>query len=359
MDGAGERGGAMDIAGAKCTVDEQCTQDPAKAFCVDNVCVGCHNAGSAVCAKRTDGKTICASKKSAVGQCVACMESSDCPFATLPICNDSNQCLACQVDSECTSKLGTNPGVCLYDGHCATDEETVYVGTIGTSTCSDTASNAGSAQTPYCTAQSGVGIAKSKSKPLVVMTGPLTGGFIGVSLTNPLTVVGKNAVITPAAATDGISINSGELYLRGLTIKGSASTMTGTGIIAQPVAGGNVALHMDTCVVANNPGGGILLNGAAFDIKNTTVSGNGPGAFGTLSTPWGGILVNNPPSSGSKFLAQVSLQNNQQVGMLCSENVLGIGVLSSGNTGGDIGANCGVTSCSPDGTTTCGAQYAP
>jgi hypothetical protein len=55
---------------------------------------------------------------------------------------------------------------------------------------------------------------------------------------------------------------------------------------------------MDTCAVTNNPGGGILLNGAAFDIKNTTVTGNGPATFGG-ATAWGGILVKTFPGTVS------------------------------------------------------------
>jgi hypothetical protein len=101
---------------------------------------------------------------------------------------------------------------------------------------------------------------------------------IGVS--SPLTIVGRNAaVLTPSAGGDAITITSGEIYLRNLTIQGTASPKTGIGINAAPTSGSAVTLHMDTCAVTNNPGGGILLNGAAFDIKNTTVTGNGLGAM--------------------------------------------------------------------------------
>jgi hypothetical protein len=240
------------------------------------------------------------------------------------------------------------------DGHCATDADTIYVGTIGTATCSDTATNAGSAQAPYCTDQIGISIAKSKAKLLVVMTGPLTGSFT-VSPTAPLTVVGRGAVITPTVATDGITITSGEIYLRNLTVQGSASTSTGIGINATS----GTTLHMDTCAVKNNPGGGILLNGAAFDIKNTTVTGNGPATFGGTS-PWGGILVNNPPASGSLNLNLVTIQTNDGGGLSCTSAIQGSGVLSTGNTNaslGQIGAACTITAgACTTASTTCGAQ---
>jgi hypothetical protein len=240
----------------------------------------------------------------------------------------------------------------MTDGHCATDTETVYVGTIGTAICSDTASNAGSAQTPYCTDQIGISSAKSKAKPLVVMTGSLTGSFT-VSPTVPLTVVGKAAVITPTAFTDGVTVTSGEIYLRNLTVQGSASTSTGIGISA----GVGVTLHMDTCLVKNNPSGGILLNGASFDIKNTTITGNGPNNAGAS---WGGVYVQSLPAGGSTNLDLVTVQGNVGGGLSCTGGIQGIGVLSTGNTSTttQISTLCAVTACTTT-STTCGAQSLP
>jgi hypothetical protein len=242
------------------------------------------------------------------------------------------------------------------DGHCATDAETVYVGTIGTATCSDTATSAGSAQVPYCTAQSGVGIAKAKGRPLVVMTGALapSSPVVGASLT----IVGKSgATITPALASDGITITSGEIYLRNLTVQGNASTSTGIGVSA----GTGVTLHMDTCTVKNNPGGGILLNGSAFDIKNTAVMGNGQGRTGAVV--WGGILVNNLPTTGPTNLGYVTIQTNVGGGITCAGGIQGTGVLSSGNTNaslGQIDSVCAIsTGVCTTASATCGTQATP
>jgi hypothetical protein len=113
---------------------------------------------------------------------------------------------------------------------------------------------------------------------------------------------------------------------------------------------------MDRCKVADNPGGGILLNGAAFDIRNTTVTGNGPN---TDSTPWGGIYVQSLPASGATNLTFVTIQNNPGPGLVCASAtaIQGTGVLATGNTLSQISTSCGVTSCSPlDGGTGCGAQ---
>jgi hypothetical protein len=237
--------------------------------------------------------------------------------------------------------------------------ETVYVQNSGT--CSTTATG-GTATTPFCFAATGVGTAKTNNKPLVVLMGPLAGGFTGVSLTTPLTVVGKSAVITPTASTDGISVNGGEIYLRNLTVQGSTSLATGIGINAAPAPGSTVTLHMDTCAVTNNPSGGILLNGAAFDIKNTTVSNNGSGT--TIGgTRWGGIRVDSLPTAGPTTLSLVTVQGNGQVGLSCagsvttSSSVLATENNNSTNPADQI-SGCGFTACTPA-STTCGAQSTP
>jgi hypothetical protein len=244
----------------------------------------------------------------------------------------------------------------MTDGHCATDGETIYVGP--TSTCNE--SNAGTAQAPVCSLANGISIAKSGSKPVVIVRGTLAAATPTIAVSSPLTIVGKNAaVISPSAGGDAITITSGEIYLRNLTIQGTASPKTGIGIKAAPDPSATITLHMDTCAVKDNPGGGILLNGAAFDIENTTVTGNGVGINAGYS--WGGILVQSLPANGSTNLNLVSIKNNIAPGLTCAASapIQGTGVSSSGNTVTDITTNtCTITACTPA-STTCGAQSMP
>jgi hypothetical protein len=249
------------------------------------------------------------------------------------------------------------------DGHCAADAETVYVQNVA-GTCVDSGTGAGSAATPFCTARYAVTTAISTSgKDLVVMKGTLADFGIATP-SKTLTVVGQTATITPGGAgADGIDITSGTVYLRNLTVQGvtTAGSQTGVGINAQPTPGSTVTLFMSGCKVTSNPGGGILLNGAAFDIENTTVTGNGPGTFNGL-TSWGGVLINNPPASGPMTLNLVTVQNNNGGGVSCSGAITGTGVWATGNTNtvNQIGATCGFTSCSTsDASATCGAQSTP
>jgi hypothetical protein len=359
--GAGACGGAKPACATaggaagqcvECVDNTGCTASVAKGFCVGNACMGCT---AALCAGRTDGKTACASAGTLAGQCVTCTSNAQCA-GTAPICaSATDTCRACPNDGECSA---TGPGVCMTDGHCATDGEAIYVGTLGSATCSP--SNAGTSQAPVCSAQAGVGLAKSGAKAIVVIRGTLAAGSATISVTSPLTIVGRNsAVLTPAdPGADAITITSGDITLRNLTIQGTARPKTGIGINAYPAPGSTVTLHMDTCAVKNNPGGGILLNGAAFDIKNTTVTGNGSGTF--LGLPWGGVLVQSPPTGGPTNLSLVTVQTNDGGGVTCSAGIQGSGVLSSGNTNtvNQIGPACAITACTPA-SATCGTQAQP
>jgi hypothetical protein len=241
------------------------------------------------------------------------------------------------------------------DGHCATDAETVYVQNV--TGCSAGGTGGGTAATPYCLAQPGIASAKSNGKSLVVITGALVAGSTTIAASSPLTIVGKSsAIINPASGGDGIDITSGEIYLRNLTVQGSSSLATGIGINATPGTGSTVTLHMDTCAVTGNPGGGILLNGAAFDIKNATISGNGPNG----SFSWGGIFVQSLPTSGPTTLNLVSITANPASGLSCAGAIQGTGVLATGNTSVQIATGCSITTgaCTVS-SSTCGAQATP
>ncbi len=337
----------------ECRGDEDCAGNPEKSFCVGETCVGCTAAASDACARRDPGNPAC----EAPGVCVECASHSDCTGGA-PICDTAaHRCNPCANDAEC-EVLPSGPGVCVteQDGHCAQDAEAIYVGSRGTIHCLDS-SVSGSSEMPFCTLQLAVTAARFRSNPLLVISGSLTGGFTGVSLSTPLSIVGKNAVITPSPGSDGIGIVSGELSLRGITVRGSASDLTGIGIRAESAGGRAIVLRLDTCSVTDNPGGGIFLNGAAFVIKNTTVSRNGLGL-----AAWGGISVQNPPAAGPTTLAQVTIVDNEQIGLACSASLAatnaGFGVLATGNAGADVSSTCGVHTCAT-GSAGCGAQSVP
>ena len=113
---------------------------------------------------------------------------------------------------------------------------------------------------------------------------------------------------------------------------------------------------MDGCTVKDNPGGGVFLAGSAFDIRNSTVTGNGPGQT-MAGLVWGGIRVESLPVGGQASLDLVTIEDNLATGLSCSTSIQGHGVLASGNTSVDVANSCGalVGFCSTP-SLTCGAQ---
>jgi len=184
----------------------------------------------------------------------------------------------------------------------------------------------------------------SSTRSLVVARGQVASANIAIGLAGGklVSIVGQNAGAITGTMAPALWV-SGDTYARDLKL----SSMT-TAILATSGA----TLQLNHVSVVNSAGGGILLDGAAFDIRNTIVTGNGPGMSG--ATVWGGILINNPPAAGPARLQLVTVQANNLVGITCSAPVTGTGVLASGNTGVNIASACGFTSCGAA-SATCGA----
>jgi hypothetical protein len=161
-----------------------------------------------------------------------------------------------------------------------------------------------------------------------------------------LTIVGQSNGLIAGGASPTFVISSGLVYARDVTLSSSA----GTGITA---TGGE--LHLDTVVIDGCRGGGVLLDGAAFDIRNTTVSQNGPAD--DMGSSWGGVRIKNPPTSGPAQLSLTTVQMNDGGGISCSAAIQGSGVLSVSNTNTpvQVSPTCGFTSCA-SASATCGAQ---
>jgi hypothetical protein len=278
------------------------------------------------------------------GVCVECLVDSDCAAKpTSPIC-EAHLCRPCKADSECK----TGPGVCMahQDGRCATDDETIYV--KNAAGCSNTAGAGGTLAAPYCLSQDGIN-AVTAARALVVMRGPdaLTEWAVSTAPAAPITVVGQtNATVNPGARV-GVRVSGGKVYVRDLKVSSGANV----GIVAE--TGADVTLNR--CTVATNTKGGILVDGANFDITNTTVTGNGPGD--DAGAAWGGLRLKNLSTISKKSLGFLSVMSNNQVGVSCAGSVDATSVLVSGSSGGvEISPSCGFMSCGAAVTATCGAQ---
>jgi hypothetical protein len=261
---------------------------------------------------------------SATGACVQCTDNSTCSGAT-PICNKTtNTCRACTADSECAA---IGPGVCMshQDGRCASEAETLVVSTGGTLPTS-----------------------VPSGKRLLLVRGAVTGTITWTLSGQQMSIVGQSsAMLTGNGTASTLHVTGGDLYVRDLGITAGAPGIT---------ADGGAILRLDHVSVSNNTAGGILLDGAGFDIKNTIVNNNA-GNF-AASAVFGGIRIQNALRT-RRSLALSTITANQIVGITCDASTAlspsPTSVLVTAPSGaGDIAA-CGFTSCGTAGPT-CGAQ---
>ncbi len=326
----------------ECIGDANCTTDPTKSFCVANKCDSCAKVAPQACATRGAAKPVCG----AGGACVECNASADCSRDVgKPICTAS-ACGRCTTDAQCAAK-GGGPGVCMdhQDGRCASEAETIYVQKGGA--CGGTA---GTAAVPLCGPQEAAA-ALTGGRRVVVVRGAVD--ELNWTLNGPqVSVVGQpsgGVAATIAAGTSpGISISGGDIYVRSLSIS-CVADVSDRGIVAQS----GTVLRLNRVAVKNCAKGGIFVDVSGFDIRNTTVTGNGPGDLGGL--PWGGIRVQAFPPAGPSRLESLTIKDNKGPGLSCTSAAMGSGVLASGNSPTDISSSCGVTACGAAGPN-CGAQ---
>ena len=113
-------------------------------------------------------------------------------------------------------------------------------------------------------------------------------------------------------------------------------------------------LRLNRVMVKNCAKGGIFVDGSAFDIRNTTITGSGAGEIGGGLT-WGGVRVQALPPSGPTRFELVTIKDNKGPGLSCASAVMGTGLLAQGNSTREITLACGITSCASPGPD-CGAQ---
>jgi len=298
------------------------------------------------------------------GICVQCLTDGDCAQnSKTPIC-EAHLCRACKADAECP-----DPTICMADGHCATVGEVMFV-EFNSNGCP---SADGSSANPYCAPNDAVPHVGS-GKNVIVIRGPVADRLTLNTAGYSPVIIGKNSASIPATAATAIQVLSDTVLIRDLTVTGGTAATSrgilvsgattaltlwnvqvslGTGLGIQADTG--ALLAMDHCTVSGNNKGGILADGANFDLKNVTVTTNGPGD--DMGTTWGGLRIKILSGAVSKTLQFVTVQNNNNTGISCTAPVSGTGVSASGNGGGvDITTGtCGFSSCGAP-NATCGAQ---
>jgi hypothetical protein len=233
------------------------------------------------------------------------------------------------------------------DGRCATAAETIFV--QDTAGCASAAGgSAGSPDMPFCNVQPAV-IALSSDRRVIIVRGTVQATNFVIQPgpgTAQISFVGQQAGAIAGGAFSALAIDGAAVFARDLTFKLSAAPAI--------VARNSSVLVLEHVLVDTNPGGGVLVDASAFEIRNTRVTSNGPGDIGGF--PWGGIRAQNIPVQGPSLLQYVTVQNNNPIGISCSDRVMGTGVLASDNVGGvQASPACQLTLCSPAGPG-CGAQ---
>jgi hypothetical protein len=355
-DGAGD--GAEVHTG--CNANTDCTADPSKPICQQDggACVGCVKSSDC----NDPQALVC---DTSVNRCVPCLMDKDCTDPTKPIC-DAQACRACKADMECAA---IGPGVCMahLDGHCATDAETVYVlNQFGTPNCSnDPLAGAGSRTLPFCYSQNGVDSTQGKAIPppdggtgddagndaseagsggvspdksLVVMRGPSLTPWSFNAANRTITVVGQSDAAIMVSGFIGIHVSAGTVFVRSLHVTGAAGPSPA--IIAD---GGE--LHLDRCVVDGNAKGGVLIDGAAYEVTNTVIANN-LGATSTIACgAWGGVCIRNLSPGGLRRFLNNTVVMNTPVGIACGDAYPILGSIVVPVTNGQATATCAVTSC--------------
>jgi hypothetical protein len=189
----------------------------------------------------------------------------------------------------------------------------------------------------------------SSTRDVVLVRGAIAGGSWNLAgLASETSFLGQqSASIAALGLAPAFGMQGGAVYIRDLELSSS-------GAMGINATGGT--LRLEHITVDGCKHGGILLDGAAFDIEDTTVSNNMIGTFNGL-TNWGGMLINNPPSVGPTRLNLLTVEGNVGGGVACSTAVTPVsGILVSGNTMGvDINPTCGFSPCGTA-SQTCGAQ---
>lgn len=295
--------------------------------------------------------------------CVGCASSDDCSAdPTKPICDTATHaCVACSSDDQCVAKLGANPGVCMahQDGRCATDAETIYVQNVVGCTAAYSNEREGTAAVPYCSLDPiQVPMALSDARTVVVIRGTVNSAttVLGRNATrSEYTFIGEQNAVVGSITNPAFNVNSGKVYIRG--VKFSPSASVGIQATSQNTTSSFTTLRLDAVTVDSCQQGGILVDGVAFDIRNTTITNNGPGTSGAVL--WGGIYVKSLPAvaGSAASLNLLTVENNKQVGIDCAVGpITGTGVLAGQNAGGvDIAPTCGISACLTPGPS-CGAS---
>jgi hypothetical protein len=253
-------------------------------------CRACAAGEDAQCAAHNPATPHCAG-----GRCVACLSNVDCTSNALPIC-DHGACRGCLRHTECPS------AICLPSGACAVDSDIIYV-----SNHCDPQRQSGLAAYPFCELSKALTNLGSKQlvkiAPSTIAYMPVSQDVGSGSLTVTVVGPGKSAPVTATLTGAGVSAfvllvgsgGSANVVLDGLELVGS-NINNASGVECAGAAGGSASLTvrdsliqkssgpgvsstactlaLDADIVQANDGGGLVVRGGQYTIRNDFIVDN-------------------------------------------------------------------------------------
>lgn len=253
--------------GGGCVDNDDCT-DGAAPFCNDaGSCVACDEVpdGNAACAEADAGRPVCSE-----GACVECTaeEAGACDGQT-PVCGSGNTCEACTAHFECPDSAchldGPDVGACFGEG----DVQMI--------------ANTGQLNS----ALGGLG---AGDQAVLVLAGGTYSTSVDVGSSTEVAILGGGGVtITGDGGLNAVElIGSSITYFEGVevaNISGNGTACSGTSVwfddsevrnnaqVGLDISGG-CAAHLRRSVVRANSGGGVVVNGASLEARNSAISNN-------------------------------------------------------------------------------------
>ena len=239
--------------GAECAGDGECL-DPARPFCVGEVCVGCSGVvevtGDEACAGLDEGRPICAGDV-----CVQCTGERDeaCGGET-PVCDEeASTCVGCRFHEECQGvglpACNVATGGC-FAGDAVTEVNLTSVGVL----------------------QGAVdGVAPGAEHAIVVTGGNGSPQAVTIDGGKTIAIVSDSSTVRDINGNTGAPIISvsgagSTVFLHRVRIDGSS----GVGVSVGPAG----TLYADSTLVSGNDGGGIALaTGSSGFLRNCMVAG--------------------------------------------------------------------------------------
>jgi hypothetical protein len=324
------------LAIASCKVPNE-SYDPSRLAC--SMDGDCSNAAT-VCDTATDGV------------CVQCTQARpDACVGITPVCGATRTCHACASHDDCASKA------CLPDGSCGSDNNVAYLTQGKTATTCNLDTPCGK-----------VSDALATGRPYVKFTGTIDDAVTldnrdvtFLAAPNAALASSKNGVVLEVKGTSRLQIYDLELnggsgamsYGISVALGTTASIKLVRAKLIRYSAGAIVALGGSVSVfrstIANNPGGGISIMNASFNLIGNVFFNNGD-----IGTTVGGVAVSTTENAANRMefnsFSQNEVQNGSGAAIQCTagiftaKNNIMFGNGTSNQTGGACAHACSITS---------------